>query len=70
MMADDWEVHVHLVRITADLNQLGHATPEGIHRDGAEFVTVHLRNWSMRRAGRSRSTAMIVLCWTHFAWSR
>ena len=42
MMADDWEVHVHLVRITADLNQLGHPTPEGIHRDGAEFVTVHL----------------------------
>ena len=40
--AGDWEVHAHLIRITADARQLGHPTPEGIHRDGAAFVTVHL----------------------------
>lgn len=38
----DWEVHVHLIRVTAAAGQPGHPTPEGIHRDGAAFVTVHL----------------------------
>ncbi len=42
MLEDDWEVHVHLIRVIADSRQQGHPTPEGIHRDGAEFVTVHL----------------------------
>ncbi len=40
--AGDWEVHVHLIRVTAVAGQPGHPTPEGIHRDGAAFVTVHL----------------------------
>ena len=39
---EDWEVHAHLIRVTADLSAQGHPTPEGIHRDGAAFVTVHL----------------------------
>ena len=39
---EDWEVHVHLIRVTADLAEQGHPRPEGIHRDGAAFVTVHL----------------------------
>ena len=38
----DWEVHAHLIRVTADFDERGHPTPEGIHRDGAAFVTVHL----------------------------
>lgn len=37
-----WEVQVHLIRVTANATSQGHPTPEGIHRDGAEFVTVHL----------------------------
>ena len=40
--AGEWEVHVHLIRVTAEAGQPGHPTPEGIHRDGAAFVTVHL----------------------------
>ncbi len=39
---EEWEVQVHLIRVTADSNTRGHPTPEGIHRDGAAFVTVHL----------------------------
>ena len=38
----DWEVQTHLIRLTADLGEPAHPTPEGIHRDGAAFVTVHL----------------------------
>ena len=38
----DWEVQVHLIRVTAAAGQPGHPTPEGVHRDGAAFVTVHL----------------------------
>jgi len=39
---DPWDVHVHLIRVTASTDTDGHPTPEGIHKDGAEFVTVHL----------------------------
>ncbi len=39
---DAWDVHVHLIRVTANADIDGHPTPEGIHKDGAEFVTVHL----------------------------
>jgi len=38
----DWEVQAHLIRVTADCSEQGHPTPEGIHRDGAAFVAVHL----------------------------
>ncbi len=37
-----WEVQVHLIRVTANSQARGYPSPEGIHRDGAEFVTVHL----------------------------
>ena len=37
-----WEVQVHLIRVTATAGEEGRPTPEGIHKDGAEFVTVHL----------------------------
>jgi hypothetical protein len=39
---DTWQVDVHEILVTADPNTEGHPTPEGIHKDGAEFVTVHL----------------------------
>ena len=42
LMAGDWEVHAHLIRVKADKEEQGQPTPESIHRDGAEFVTVHL----------------------------
>lgn len=46
-MADDlrrdvWQVDVHLIRVLARQHAKGEPTPEGIHRDGAMFVTVHL----------------------------
>ena len=37
-----WEVQVHLIRVTAGAAEQGHPTPEGVHRDGAEYVSVHL----------------------------
>lgn len=37
-----WQVDVHLIRIVAGDEAAGEPTPEGIHRDGAQFVTVHL----------------------------
>lgn len=40
--AGDWEAHARLIRVTADAAQTGHPAPEGIHRDGAAFVAVHL----------------------------
>ena len=49
--AGDWEVHAHLIRVTAAAGQPGHPTPEGIHRDGAAFVTVHLAELVNARGG-------------------
>lgn len=37
-----WQVDVHLIRVLARAGREGHPTPEGVHRDGAEYVTVHL----------------------------
>lgn len=42
MQYTPWQVDVHEIYVTADPQAQGHPTPEGIHRDGAEFVTVHL----------------------------
>ena len=41
-LQSDWEVQVHLIRVTARADAAGCPSPEGIHRDGAEFVAVHL----------------------------
>ena len=51
MMAGDWEVHAHLIRVRADKEEQGQPTPESIHRDGAEFVTVHLAELVNARGG-------------------
>ncbi len=37
-----WQVDVHMIYVVATPDGEGHPTPEGIHRDGAEYVTVHL----------------------------
>jgi len=37
-----WQVDVHQIHVVAQAGAQGHPTPEGVHRDGAEFVTVHL----------------------------
>lgn len=42
LLAADWEVHAHLIRVTASQSEQGQPTPEGIHRDGAAYVAVHL----------------------------
>jgi hypothetical protein len=39
---EPWQVDVHLIYVVAQPGAEGHPTPEGVHRDGAEFVTVHL----------------------------
>ena len=50
-LREDWEVHAHLIRVTADNSAHGFPTPEGIHRDGAAFVTVHLAELVNARGG-------------------
>ncbi len=46
-----WEVQAHLIRVTASADEQGHPTPEGIHRDGAEYVSVHLAERLNARGG-------------------
>ena len=38
----DWHIEVHQFRIEARVGQLGHPTPEGVHRDGVDHVLVML----------------------------
>ncbi len=42
MQYHPWQVDVHQIYVVANAGAEGHPTPEGVHRDGAEFVTVHL----------------------------
>lgn len=37
-----WEVHVHMVRLCATEATPGQPSPEGLHSDGFEFVSMHL----------------------------
>jgi len=37
-----WQVDVHQILVVAEPHSEAHPTPEGVHQDGAEFVTVHL----------------------------
>ena len=37
-----WEVRVHQIRIVASAHEMGEPTPEGIHQDGTDFLTLHL----------------------------
>ncbi|APR80818.1 Hypothetical protein A7982_06165 [Minicystis rosea] len=40
--ARPWEIGVHQIRVVALADQPGAPTPEGLHRDGYDFVAVHL----------------------------
>lgn len=42
MLSGKWKVDVHQIFVVANVGAEGHPTPEGVHRDGAEFVTVHI----------------------------
>jgi hypothetical protein len=37
-----WHVDVHLVRVVADGARFGKPSPEGPHRDGFDYVSIHL----------------------------
>ena len=51
MCQNAWQVDVHLVRVVASAEEQGHPTPEGVHKDGAEFVTVHLAEYVNANGG-------------------
>ncbi len=42
--ADAWHVEVHQFRIEARTGEAGRPTPEGMHRDGVDYVLVLLVN--------------------------
>lgn len=46
-----WVVAIHEIRVLAEGDGFGEPTPEGIHRDGAEFVTVHLAEFENAGGG-------------------
>jgi hypothetical protein len=37
-----WRVQAHQFRIVANEHEVGNPTPEGIHRDGADFILIML----------------------------
>src|SRR5579883_1005887 len=37
-----WEVRIHQIRVTATCAEPGEPSPEGIHQDGTDFLTLHL----------------------------
>jgi hypothetical protein len=37
-----WEVRIHQIRILASAEERGEPSPEGIHQDGTDFLTLHL----------------------------
>jgi hypothetical protein len=46
-----WHIEVHQFRIEARAGQCGYPTPEGVHRDGVDFVLVLLVNRSNVQSG-------------------
>jgi len=51
----DWRVEVHQFRIEAGAGQVGRPTPEGLHRDGVDYVLVLL----VQRRNIARGTTSI-----------
>lgn len=47
----EWAVDVHQVRIVGTATRAGLPAPEGIHRDGLDFLSVHLVNRMNTRGG-------------------
>ncbi|HVH27194.1 MAG TPA: 2OG-Fe dioxygenase family protein [Vicinamibacterales bacterium] len=50
-----WHVEVHQIRIEAGSGELGYPTPEGIHRDGVDYVLVLL----IRRSNIASGTTTV-----------
>ena len=42
MIQKPWEVGIHEIRIVAKPGEAGKPTPEGLHRDGYNFIAMHL----------------------------
>lgn len=38
---DNWNIDVHFVRVTGDLDEAGLPSPEGPHRDGFDYIALH-----------------------------
>lgn len=42
-----WDVDVHQVRVVGTADHAGLPTPEGVHRDGLDFLSIHLiKRWN------------------------
>lgn len=51
--ASRWDVHVHQHRVLAQNGRVGRPTPEGVHRDGVDFVFMMMVGRSGVDGGRS-----------------
>lgn len=49
----DWEVDVHLVRVPAGADEEGVSAAGGVHRDGFDYISLHLIGRSGVTGGRS-----------------
>lgn len=49
-----WRVYLHQIRINCSRSTLGQPTPEGLHRDGHDFISMHLINRVGVDGGTSR----------------
>ncbi|MDB5877226.1 MAG: hypothetical protein JWQ41_640 [Variovorax sp.] len=50
-----WQVYLHQIRINCNRKVFGQPTPEGLHRDGHDFISMHL----MKRVGIDGGTSRI-----------
>lgn len=48
-----WSVYIHQFRINCDITLTGKPTPEGLHRDGHDYISMHLINRSRIEGGES-----------------
>lgn len=45
----DWDVNVRQVRVVGTTDHMGLPSPEGIHHDGEDFLTIHLiKRWNVK----------------------
>ena len=61
-----WVVRLHPYRIRADVEAVGKPAPEGLHRDGVDFVlTLMLRRHNIRGGESSVATSEREVLWRH-----
>jgi hypothetical protein len=61
-----WNVRLHPYRIRADLGSAGLPTPEGLHRDGVDFVVT----WMIRRHNVDGGTTVVTDVRRRPLWQR